>query len=81
VRLAYSPHENRATNVPVTVHDADGETTVKVDQRKTPPLDGAFVSLGVFRFEAGAEAVVIVTTGKTNGYVIADAVQIVPVDE
>jgi hypothetical protein len=80
VRLAYSPHENRATNVPVNVIDADSYTTVMVDQRKRPPIDGALVSLGNFRFEAGAEAIVTVTTDNTGGYVIADAVQIVPVD-
>ncbi len=34
VRLAYVPHVNRATNVPVRVFHADGETTVHVNQRK-----------------------------------------------
>ena len=54
VRLAYSPNPNRASNVPVTIHHADGEKVVKVNQKQTPPLDKAFVSLGKFRFEASA---------------------------
>ncbi|MFH1269204.1 MAG: FAD-dependent oxidoreductase, partial [Planctomycetota bacterium] len=34
VRLYYSPNPNRATNVPVTVHHADGPESVRVNQRK-----------------------------------------------
>ena len=41
VRLSYSPNPNRATNVPVTIRHADGETVVKVNQRLAPPLDSA----------------------------------------
>ena len=34
VYLYYAPASNRATNVPVTVHAADGEKKLTVDQRK-----------------------------------------------
>jgi hypothetical protein len=76
VRLAYSPHPNRATNVPVTVQHAEGETTVRVNERQSPTIAKAFVSLGTFRF--GEQGVVEIATAGTDSYVIADAVQFVP---
>jgi mannitol-1-phosphate/altronate dehydrogenase len=79
VRIAYSAHGNRATDVPVSVQAADGPHTVHVNQQKTPPIDKLFVSLGVYRFEAAKPAVVIISCENTKGYVIADAVQFLPV--
>lgn len=80
VRLAYSQHTNRATNVPVVIHSKSGETTVTVNQRRTPPIDGLFVSLGEFDFSADSPAVVSLSNRDTDGYVIADAVQFLRVD-
>jgi hypothetical protein len=64
--------------VPLTVAHADGEKTIEIDQRKTPPIDGQFVSLGVFRFEA--IGTVTVANRGTTGFVVADAVQFIPQD-
>ena len=79
VRLAYSPGKARSSNTPVTVFSADGEKTVRVDQRDEPPIEGRFVSLGQFRFEQNGAGFVIVGTEGTKGVVTADAVQFVPV--
>jgi len=76
VRVSYSPSGNRATNVPVIVEHAEGRTTVRIDQRKPPGLDRAFVSLGVFPFEAERPAVVIIANEGADGHVVADAVQL-----
>jgi hypothetical protein len=81
VRFAYTHGSNRAANVPVTVFSADGEKTVRVDQRKVPPIDGRFISLGEFRFEAGGQSFVIVSNEGTSGSVIGDAVQFLTADE
>lgn len=81
VRLSYSPHANRATNVPVAVSHADGKAEVTVDQRKAPSIEGAFISLGTFRFEKGKSGVVEISNRGANGYVVIDAVQWVPVKE
>jgi hypothetical protein len=78
VRVAHQPHENRATNAPVTVESADGKKTTAVNQR-VAPTDKGFVSLGQFKFEAGKPAVVIVGDGPADGHVHAGAVQLVPV--
>jgi len=77
VRLAYSPNPNRATNVPVVVRHANGEKKAIVNEREKPKVGKAFVSLGTFTFGESAE-VEILTEG-TNGHVIIDAVQFVPV--
>ena len=78
VRLAYSASSNRATNVPVTVRDAEGNHAVKVNQKRKPPIDGLFAPLGVFRFAADRPAVVSVSNAGTDGHVIVDAVQFLP---
>ncbi|GDY20903.1 xanthan lyase [Verrucomicrobiota bacterium] len=80
VRLAYVPGSNRAAEVPVTVFSADGEKTVRIDQRQSPPIDGHFVSLGQHRFEAGTQGFVMISNEGTTGNVIADAVQFLPAD-
>jgi hypothetical protein len=79
VRLAYYAHPNRSTAVPVTVFSADGDVAVPVDMTKPPPLDGRFVRLGTFRFEAAGQSFVIVRTDGAKGHVSADAVAFVPV--
>ena len=78
VRIAYTPNANRASNVPVTVVDADGEHDLRVDQRKKPSGDAPFHGLGVFRFEAGRPGSLTITNAGTDGHVIVDAVQVVP---
>jgi hypothetical protein len=80
VRFAYVPHQNRATKVGLRVFHADGENTVYINQRETPPIDGRFVSLGKYRFEQGNQWFVMVLTEKANGHVVADAVQFLPED-
>ena len=78
VRLFYPVNNNRATNVPVTIHHAGGMTEVTVNQRKRPAIDGQAVSLGTFEFN-GPAAVEVSNTG-TDGHVIVDAVQWLPVE-
>ena len=80
VRFAYVPNNNRASNVPVTVHHPSGEETITVNERKPPTVDRHFVSLGVFAFEKGKPAKVTVSNQGTDGYVVIDAVQWLPVD-
>lgn len=77
VRLAYTANANRATNVPVVVHHAGGETRVVVNQRQPPTIDDLFVALGRFEFSATAPAWVELSNTGTDGYVIADAVQVI----
>jgi FAD dependent oxidoreductase len=78
VRLFATPNANRASNTPVVIHAADGERTVRVDQRQATP-DGSPRALGVFTFDAGDSGWVEIGNDATDGHVIVDAVQFVPV--
>jgi hypothetical protein len=76
VRLAHCYNIRRATNTPVTIHHADGETTLRINQQETPPHARLFRTLGTFRFQAGRSGWVRISNDGTEGkYAIADAVQ------
>ncbi len=77
VRINHAPHENRATNTPVTVESAEGKKTIAVNQRIAAP-DKGFVSLGKFRFEPSKPAAVLIGDGPADGNIHADAVQLAP---
>lgn len=78
VRIAYSSHPNRATNVPVKIAHAGGNSTVIVNQRRPAQIDGLFEPIGNFNFDADTDYGIEISNRGTDGYVIADALQIVP---
>ena len=80
LRLAYSPHPNRATNVPVTLtgHSPGGSRQLTINQQHPPEIDRLFTSLGTFHFDANTKATVEISNTNTNGHVIVDAVQLLP---
>ncbi len=75
--LIFPPHENRATNVPVTV-EVEGAAPVRVlvDQRHAG-AEG-FVTVGVYTLPAGRGVRVRVGNEATDGYVVADGIQFLP---
>ena len=79
VRLSYASAANRASNVPVAILHAEGIATVTVNQRLAPPIDKLFISVGTFNFQAEKPVVVTISNAGTNGYVGADAVQLLEV--
>lgn len=80
VRLAHCYNIRRSTNTPVTIHHADGEKTIRINQQDLPQHKRLFRSLGAFQFTAGKQGWVRISTGGTDGkYVIADAVQFIPI--
>ncbi|MBC8351113.1 MAG: xanthan lyase [Planctomycetes bacterium] len=82
VRLSHCYNVRRSTNTPVTIHHADGETTLRIDQQRIPEFKRLFRSLGKYRFDDGKRGWVRIATDGTDGkYVIADAMQFIPVAE
>jgi hypothetical protein len=80
VRLAHCYNVRRATNAPVTIHHADGETKLRINQQQEPPHGRLWRTLGTFRFAAGTNGWVRISNEGTEGkVVIADAVQFLPV--
>ena len=77
MRIIYSALSNRASNVPVVIHFADGEKTVTVNQKR-PLKEDKPLLLGVFKFDAGTNGWVEIRNDATTGHVIADAVQFMP---
>ncbi|HTN76994.1 MAG TPA: FAD-dependent oxidoreductase [Pirellulaceae bacterium] len=77
VRLAYSANGNRASNVKINIEHAGGTTAAVIDQRKAPPIDKAFISLGTYMLSVEKPVVVTVSNQDANGHVIADAIWIV----
>jgi hypothetical protein len=81
VRMAYSASNNRASNVLVNVFSGDGEAQIQINQRETPPEDGLWISLGSYRFEPNGQAFVLIANDGTDGHVIVDAIQFLPVSD
>ncbi|MCA9214198.1 MAG: FAD-dependent oxidoreductase [Planctomycetales bacterium] len=81
IRLAFQPHENRGSQVPVTVTTEDGESQLTINMKDIPPLDNGMVSLGKRDLQEGQQISITVGTAGARGIVHADAVQIVRVDE
>ncbi len=81
VRLAHCYNVRRSTKTPVTIHHADGDTTVRINQQQEPEHGRLFRTLGTFRFDAGRVGWVRVSNEGTepDKVVIADAVQFLPV--
>jgi hypothetical protein len=75
VRISYTPNPNRATNVPVTIEQAGGQSRVTLNERTAPEIDKVFHSVGKFSF--GSEATIVISNAGTDGYVVIDAVQLV----
>jgi hypothetical protein len=83
VRIAHCYNIRRATNTPVTLHHADGDTTLRINQQEEPAHGRLFRTLGIFRFEAGRNGWVRVSNEGTDPskVVIADALQFLLVDK
>lgn len=81
VRLAHCYNVRRSTKTPVTIHHAEGDATVLINQQQEPEHGRLFRTLGTFRFEAGRQGWVRVSNAGTESdkVVIADAVQFLPV--
>ncbi len=79
VRLAHCYNIRRATNAPVTIHHAEGEKLMRVNEQTPSEHDKLFTTLGTFHFKAGTHGWVRISNEGTEGkYVIADAIQLLP---
>ena len=89
VRVSYGGGEGLARTAPYRVRHAKGETRLTIDQSQKPTLQGLWYPLGRFTFGASgadpknepAVAEVSLSNKDAGGWVIADAVQFVHLDE
>lgn len=80
VRVGYLHHENRGTQVPVTVTIDGKPTTSAVDMTKPAPLENNFYSLGQFQLTALSKVTITIAAKGSKGNTHADAVQLVEVE-
>ncbi len=78
IRLAYSAHGNRASNVPVTIAQGRRTQSSLLNQQKRPS-DAPFQSVATMDFAIGKVDVTIANTN-TDGHVVIDAVQLLATD-
>ena len=76
LNMAYTPHETRATNVPLTVTSGPYVTSFTVDQTVPRPAGSVVRAIGQVRIAAGYETVITLGTMGTTGFVILDAIQL-----
>lgn len=79
VLIAYSAHETRGKNVPLTVSSGPNQTTLTVDQTRPMPEGKYFRPIDTVYLTGDAETTITVTNAGTNGFVILDAIQLLPV--
>ncbi len=75
--MAYTPHETRATNVPVTVASALYGASFTVDQSAALPAGSVVRPLGTVQLAADTESLISVGSAGTTGFVILDAFQLI----
>ena len=78
VRFGYVANNNRSSKTMVEIVYSGGTKKIVVDQKKTPPIDGLFLSLGKFEFTADQPAAVVISNFGSDGYVVIDSVQWLP---
>lgn len=80
VWLAYQPHQNRGTRVPVSVETRLESKQLTINM-KEPPARNGFVSLGRFDLQEGESVSIALATQQAGGTVHADAVQILRMEK
>nr|WP_197167961.1 FAD-dependent oxidoreductase [Neorhodopirellula pilleata] len=83
VRMIYPHNSNRCADVPVTVAHADGQTTIRVNQKQNNSKghQGTCAAmLGRYRFAQGTDATVTISDEGTDGYVVIDAINWEPIE-
>lgn len=81
VRVSHCYNIRRSTRTRITIGHQGGETSIRINQQQVPEHNKLFRTLGRFRFSKGGGAWVQIATDGTDGkYVIADAIQFLPVD-
>ena len=76
--MAYSPHETRATNVPVIVTSGAHEKVFAVDQTQPLPTGQLFKPVGNVQLESDVETIITINNMHTEGFVVVDALQLLP---
>jgi hypothetical protein len=78
VRMAYSAHETRAKKVPLLIQNGTNAVELYVDQTLPLPPGDAFRGIGRVSLQKGLETTITLRNTGTDGFVILDALQLIP---
>ncbi len=78
--MAYSPHETRAANVPVNVACGTHKKFFYVDQTQPLPTGQPFKLVGNVQLESEVETIITINNMNTVGFIVVDALQLLPKD-
>lgn len=78
--IAYSAHVTRATDVPVIVASGSQMKEFTVDQTQPLSRGQHFKFVGNVHLESGVETIITINNRQTVGFVIVDALQLLPND-
>lgn len=81
VRVSFGGGEGLARKASYLVRHANGETRLTIDQSQKPTIRGLWFPIGRFAFDTEVAAEVSLTNKDAKGWVIADAVQFVHLDD
>jgi hypothetical protein len=76
ILMSYSAHANRADNALVEIDTGSGEPIKRRINQQKPSKTPPFVDLGVFQLTGPAR--VVLRNDGANGYVVGDALQLIP---
>lgn len=79
--MAYSAHETRAKNVPVGFSSGTHRKDFVVDQTVSLPQGKHFRPIGTVDMVVDTETIIQITNSNTVGFVILDALQLLPVKQ
>lgn len=79
--MAYSADETRAKNVPVTVTSGRHHQSLMIDQTAPLPDDKHFRLINTIDLQAKAQSVIRISNADTTGFVILDALQLIPIGQ
>ena len=80
VLMAYSAHETRAKEVPLVIQQGEAKVTLTVDQTQPLPSGQSFRPVGSVDSQADQDIVITVSNEGTKGFVILDALQLLPAE-
>jgi len=81
LRMSYSAHETRARKVPITLQSGGRKTELFVDQTVRMAASETFRSIGAVELATEGETIITISNKETDGFVILDALQLIPADE
>jgi len=80
IKVAYGAFGNRARNIRYEISHAEGRSKVFLSQRTPHRGSEVWSSLGTFSFKKGENYDVSLYNENTEGYVVADAIQVIAIN-